>query len=320
MDNTVIKGRKVSFLGMGIMGSAMAFNLIAAGVDLRVWNRNQSRAVLAVLAKSGGIVCPDLKDCISDAELIFTCLGDEKDVLDRLTGEQDSVLAFAAKEALVVDFSTIGPEAARAINSKLGAGGVKFLDAPVTGGDVGAKNATLTIMIGGEEADFERALPFLNILGKNIRYCGPCGSGQALKLCNQILCAVNMISVCEAFTLADQLNLDRSLVVDVLSGGAGGSWALSNLGKRILQDDLKPAFSLRNMLKDLRLVFASLNLNDGELQGDSGSAADGGANEAVASLPGTALSARLFALVAGQSQSAADDFGTQSMIKAYLSE
>src|SRR5208283_4632414 len=108
----------------------------------------------------------------------------------------------------------------------------------------------------------DEAVPILNCLGKNICYCGPSGAGQALKLCNQILCAVNMISVCEALTLARSLNLDPGLVVDVLGGGAGGSWALTNLGKRILQNDLKPAFSLRNMLKDLRLVFDSIEMCD----------------------------------------------------------
>ena len=288
------------------MGSAMAFNLLAGGVGVKVWNRNQSRAVLADLSNAGAQVCALLKDCVSGADLIFTCLGDEKDVLIRLTAQEDSVLAFAPKGALVIDFSTIGPEAAREIAGKFGACGLRFLDAPVTGGDVGAKNGTLTIMVGGEKADFEQALPVLDLLGKNIRYCGASGSGQALKLCNQILCAVNMVSVCEAFTLAEKLGLDRSLVVDVLSAGAGGSWALTNLGKRILQDDLKPAFSLRNMLKDLRLVFASLNLDDGPA-------------EDAAELPGTALSARLFAVVAAENQSAPDDFGTQSMIKAYQS-
>jgi hypothetical protein len=224
----------------------------------------------------------------------------------------------------------------------------------VTGGDIGAKNATLTIMVGGGQSDFEEALPLLNILGKNIRYCGPSGAGQALKLCNQILCAVNMVSVCEALTLAQKLGLDRALVVDVLGGGAGGSWALSNLGKRILQEDLKPAFSLRNMLKDLRLVFASVGLDDK----DSGAPLVGSINDhgqksspdskpapkpdpkyipacelahasgnAPASahdpgqiLPGSALAAKLFAQVAGESAGAPDDFGTQAMIRAYAGE
>jgi 3-hydroxyisobutyrate dehydrogenase len=260
------------------------------------------------------MVVTDLADCLAGAEVIFTCLGDEKDVLSRLTGAEDSVRLLAEKGALVVDFSTIGPEAARSIEAGLAAAGLRFLDAPVTGGDVGAKNATLTIMVGGKQADFDCALPLLNILGKNIRYCGPSGAGQALKLCNQVLCAVNMMSVCEALTLAQKLALDPALVVDVLGTGAGGSWALTNLGKRILQEDLKPAFSLRNMLKDLRLVFASINLDDSD---EMSPAAARSISLSDRILPGSTLSAQLFARVAGQSATAPDDFGTQAMMRAY---
>jgi 3-hydroxyisobutyrate dehydrogenase len=291
---------------MGIMGSAMAFNLLKAGHPLSVWNRSQSRPVLAQLAAAGAKIAVDLKDCVQGAQVIFTCLGDELDVIERLALGPGSVLALGEKGALVVDFSTIGPDAAKTIGSKLTAAGLRFLDAPVTGGDVGAKNATLTIMVGGAEADYQEAMPLLACLGKNIRYCGPSGSGQALKLCNQILCAVNMVSVCEALTLAQTLGLDRSLVVDVLQTGAGGSWALANLGKRILQDELQPAFSLRNMLKDLRLVFASIDPQPGQE-----------VPSPTETLPGAALSARLFAQVAGESATAPDDFGTQAMIRAY---
>jgi len=301
--------QRVSFIGMGIMGSAMAFNLLKGGVDVKVWNRNQSRAVLPQLESAGAVVATDLADCLDGAAVVFTCLGDEDDVISRLTGASDSLLALrerCAQNCLVADFSTIGPKAAQTISSRFLPAGLSFLDAPVTGGDVGAKNGTLTIMVGGERKDFEQLLPLLNMMGKNIHFCGPSGSGQALKLCNQVLCAVNMVSVCESFNLAESLGLDPSLVVDVLQSGAGGSWALANLGKRILQDDLKPAFSLRNMLKDLRLVFESIDAGE---QGDI----------SPATLPGTQLSRELFARVARQSLEAPDQFGTQAMIRAYPS-
>jgi 3-hydroxyisobutyrate dehydrogenase len=291
---------------MGIMGSAMAFNLLKAGHNLTVWNRTQSRAVLAELAAAGASVATTVQQCVAEADIVFTCLGDEQDVISRLTGPQDSIAKHGKQGALIVDFSTIGPDAAVCIAESLRPGGMRFLDAPVTGGDVGARNATLTIMVGGEKDDFDQALPLLMYLGKYVRYCGPSGAGQALKLCNQILCAVNMVSVCEALTLAQSLGLDQALVVDVLGGGAGGSWALANLGKRILQDDLKPAFSLRNMLKDLRLVFASLEPEDGSRPTGTGE-----------TLPGTALAEELFARIASGSSTAPDDFGTQSMIMAY---
>jgi 3-hydroxyisobutyrate dehydrogenase len=134
-----------------------------------------------------------------------------------------------------------------------------FLDAPVSGGDVGARNASLTIMVGGEREVFERCLPALQSIGKNIHYCGPSGSGQALKLCNQILCAVNMLAVCESFKLAELLSIDPQLMIDVCATGAAGSWALSNLGTRIVQGDLGPGFMIKDMQKDLRLVRESLS-------------------------------------------------------------
>ena len=308
-------GLKISYLGMGIMGSAMAFNLLKHGHPVKVWNRNQNRPVLAELAAAGAVVETSLADCVRDATIIFTCLGDENDVYNRLVGDSESVMHLLASgksgtSPLIVDFSTIGPQMAIQIANELAAAGIRFLDAPVTGGDVGARNGTMTIMVGGAEPDFDQVLPWLECLGKNIKYCGKAGAGQALKLCNQVLCAVNMVAVSEALTLAADLDIAPELVVDVLQTGAGGSWALANLGKRILQEDLKPAFSIRNMLKDLRLVFASL-----ENEGQSGGAAV--RIDPDKHLPGTALATQLFKTVGQSAPEAMDDCGTQAMIRAY---
>lgn len=300
--------KKVAFLGMGIMGAAMAANL-ARVATVSVWNRSTGRPGLAIAEQAGATVCQHLKDCLDGAEIVFTCLGDECDVDLVLTGPA-GVGELAESGAVVVDFSTIGPKAARLVGEKLKAAGMSFLDAPVTGGDIGAREGTLTIMVGGEKEAFEAMAPYLEPLGKTIKYCGQSGSGQALKLANQTLCAVNLIGVCEAMKMAQELGLDHKLVVEVLEGGAGGSWSLSNLGRRIVKDDFAPGFGMQHMLKDLRLSFENL----------SGQGA----------YPGTELALSLFqqALAAAADEAALTDvepqqiatqlnLGTQAMIKAY---
>lgn len=295
---------KIAYLGLGLMGEAMAVNLARAGLSVTGWNRTAGKPAEAALLQAGGKFEKSLSDAVADADIIFTCLGDIGDVEEVVLGRAG--VSHAAKEgAIVADFSTIGPEAAKNIYEGLKAKQMHFLDAPVTGGDVGARNATLTIMVGGDEEPFQRTLFAFEKMGKTVKYCGPSGSGQALKLCNQILCAVNMISVCEAFQLAKSLGVDENLIVDVLSAGAGGSWALTNLGARIIKSDLKPGFALKHMLKDLRLVFENI---DG--QSDL--------------LPGTKMAQDLFKQVeqsarsrGGASGGAGDALGTQAMILAY---
>lgn len=296
---------KIAYLGLGLMGQAMAVNLARAGLNVTGWNRTAGKAGEAALLEAGGKFEKGLADAVADADIIFTCLGDIADVEEVVLG-QSGIAGSAKKGAVVADFSTIGPEAAKNIYEGLKAQQMHFLDAPVTGGDVGARNATLTIMVGGDEEPFKKALFAFEKMGKTIRHCGPSGSGQALKLCNQILCAVNMISVCEAFQLAKQLGVDENLIVGVLSAGAGGSWALTNLGPRIINSDLAPGFALKHMLKDLRLVFENI---DGKTE----------------LLPGTKMARDLFSAVeqsggakdGGASGGAGDRLGTQAMILAY---
>lgn len=288
---------KIAFLGLGLMGYAMAANLARAGLNVVGWNRTPGKAGEAALIEAGGSAARSLSDAVAGATLIFTCLGDVADVEQVLIGD-GGVSSHAAKGTVIADFSTIGPDAARRISKSLIEKEMYFLDAPVTGGDVGARNGTLTIMVGGDEKAFQLALPAMEKMGKTVKHCGPSGSGQALKLCNQILCAVNMISVCEAFQLANKLGVDESLIVDVLSGGAGGSWALTNLGPRIVKEDFEPGFALKHMLKDLRLVFENI---DGKSD----------------LLPGTKLAQDLFKKV-GEGDGGADGArGTQAMRLAY---
>jgi len=298
---------EISYLGMGIMGSAMAANLARAGFSVVVWNRTPGRSQTKTAVDAGCRLAQGIADAVKNAEIVFSCLSDVPDVEDVLSTASKNALP----NALFIDFSTIGPKCAKRMASKLAAQGQRFIDAPVTGGDVGAQNGTLTIMCGGSESDFQQAEPFLKAMGKNVRLCGPNGSGQSMKLCNQVLCAVNMIAVVEALVLADELGVSKQLVVELLQGGAGGSWALSSLGKRIVDQDLAPGFMLKHMLKDLRLIREAL----GE----------------TSSLPGVELAEELFqkALSANDNHAASDSkgatlsgdgassLGTQAMILAY---
>ncbi|HEY9679751.1 MAG TPA: NAD(P)-dependent oxidoreductase [Drouetiella sp.] len=253
---------KIAYLGLGIMGSAMTINLGKSGYAVVGWNRSMDRGGVYDVRLQDIKVVPDIADAVKDADVIFSCLGDVPDVKEVLLGP---VKQHAKENAIVVDTTTIGRAAAIELKEKLAESGIRFLDAPVTGGDVGAKQGTLTILVGGARADFDEVLPILNNIGRNIVYCGESGSGQAMKLCNQVLCAINMIAVSETFALADEMGIDKKLILDSLGSGAGASWALSNLGARIAKGDFAPGFTLEHMLKDLRLI--DENADDCQLPG-----------------------------------------------------
>jgi len=286
----------IAYIGMGIMGSAMAANLARAGHNVRVWNRSKNRETLKSAVDSGCTNSDTIRSTVQGSKIVFTCVSDVQD-LDEIITCEGGILSSAAPETLVIDTATIGPAAARTFAETLARKDIRFLDAPVTGGDVGARNATLTIMVGGSQKDFDEALPALNVIGKNVKYCGPTGSGQALKLCNQILCAINMIGITEALMLAKQFGLDENVVPEILGTGAGGSWALANLAPRIINDDFEPGFRIKDILKDLRLVHEN-------------STADGAGSE----LPGTALASERFEAAA---RAVGLDKGTQAMLKGY---
>ncbi|MBX9938659.1 MAG: NAD(P)-dependent oxidoreductase [Candidatus Obscuribacterales bacterium] len=289
-----MKTEKVAFLGMGIMGSAMAVNLLQ-GTPLSVWNRSPGKAAAAV--EAGAIEATSLAEAVGGADVVFSCLGDERDVESVLIGK-DGVLDNLDAGSIIVDFSTIGPESAGKIAAACRERRCHFLDAPVTGGDVGARNGTLTILVGGEESIFERVKPLLQYMGKTLFYCGGSGAGQTLKLANQVLCSVNLVAIVEAMKLAEGLGLSPRLVVEALGNGAGGSWALNNLGPRILAEDFKPAFSIRHMLKDLRLASEC-------------------AGESLNQLGGTVWAIERFKQVVQLEGEEGLDLGTQAMYKAY---
>lgn len=258
--------QKIGFLGLGIMGGSMAANIARSGRTVLGWNRTPGRAGVERAQEVGVQLVSSTIEAVADSDIVFLCLSDVPDLKDMLFGEH-GIAGSLRRGTVVIDTSTTGPECAREVYAKLREQGVHFLDAPVSGGDVGARNGTLTIMVGGDRGAFETALPVLEAIGKNIRLCGSAGAGQAVKLCNQVLCAVNMIGVCEAFRLAEEMNIDPQLVVDVCGTGAAGSWALSNLGPRILRNELGPGFMIEHMLKDLRLVEENFRETSDELPG-----------------------------------------------------
>jgi 3-hydroxyisobutyrate dehydrogenase len=280
----------VAFLGLGIMGASMARRLLAAGHKVTVYNRTASRCV--PLVEAGARQASTPAEAAAGAEAVVSIVTDSPDAEAVLLGPSGAMRG-AAKGTLFIDMSTIAPEAARRIAKAIEAAGGRFLDAPVTGGDVGAREGTLSILVGGDPGDLERARPLFEAMGKRITHCGPIGAGQTVKACNQILCALNMIGIVEALHLAASSGIDREVVVGALSAGAGGSWALEKLGPRIAKGDFAPGFMIKLLQKDLRIV-------------------QDVAARAGLPLEGTALAQRLYedSSVAGEG-----DLGTQAMYK-----
>ncbi|HEY2773415.1 MAG TPA: NAD(P)-dependent oxidoreductase [Candidatus Binatia bacterium] len=243
----------LAFLGLGTMGGPMAANLCRAGFTVHGWNRSDGRATAQEAFAAGATRAESIADAVGDAGAVALCVSDVGDVEQVLFGV-GGIADTCVSGTLVIDFSTIGPVAAREFSARLATAGIAFLDAPVTGGDVGARAATLTIMVGGDARNFEAAMPVFRAVGKFAKHCGPAGAGQAVKLCNQVLGALHMVALTEAIALARLQGIDPSLVVEVCSTGAAGSWALANLGPRVLARDFAPGFMVKHLLKDLRLV------------------------------------------------------------------
>lgn len=289
--------KQVAFLGLGLMGSSMAANLARHGYQVKAWNRTSDRPEIMVAKKSGVNIVDSIQAAVQEAEIVFSCVGDVPDVEEVLLGEA-GVINYAQPDTLIVDMSTIGTDAAKKIGQELQQQQLRFMDAPVSGGDTGAKNGTLTIMVGGSDVDFAECQPLLLAMGNNITLCGNIGSGQAVKMCNQILCSLYMVGICEAIQLAKQQGIDPNLIVEVCGTGAAGSWALSNLGEKIINDDYAPGFAIKHIVKDLRLV-QEINLTSGD------------------NLSGTELADRLFKKVQAMDNGQGKEQGTQAMIRAY---
>lgn len=242
---------KVGFIGLGIMGRGMTHNLLKAGYDVTVWNRTASRMDEFVAA--GATAASSPRAVAEACEIIMVCVSDTPDVQAVVLGD-DGVIHGVSEGKLVVDHSTISPQATVEIATALRAKGASMLDAPISGGSEGAAKGTLSIMVGGEAADFERAHPYMAAFGKTITHVGPQGAGQKVKLVNQILVVGTMLAVSEALVFAQAGDLDLDKTLQAVSGGAAGSWSLSNRGPQMVARDWRPGFTIDLQQKDLRLV------------------------------------------------------------------
>jgi 3-hydroxyisobutyrate dehydrogenase len=242
---------RVGFVGTGIMGAPMARNLLRAGFAVTVWNRTRPKA--NALVADGASVAETPAAVARASGATFSCVSDSPDVEAVALGP-DGIIEGATAGSIYIDCSTISPEVTRRAAAAMTARGVAMLDAPVSGGDVGAKAGTLAMMVGGDAEAFERCLPVLQAVGKTIVHVGPSGAGQVVKLCNQVAGGLNLLAMAEAILLARRAGVDPSKMLEVVSAGAAGSWMLSNLGPRAVAGDFAPGFMVDLMQKDLRLV------------------------------------------------------------------
>jgi len=242
---------KIGFIGLGIMGRGMTRNLLKAGFDVTVWNRTTSR--MDELGAEGAKTAQSPADLAAQCDILITCVSDTPDVEAVILGE-NGVIHGIKSGALVIDMSTISPQATREIAAQLAQKGAEMLDAPISGGSEGAAKGTLSIMVGGAAAQVERAMPIFQAMGKTITHIGDIGSGQLVKLVNQILVVGNMLAVSEALLFAQAGGLDLSKTLNAVAGGAAGSWMLSNRGSQAIVRDFRPGFTIDLQQKDLRLV------------------------------------------------------------------
>lgn len=270
------------------MGAPMARRLLRGGHHVRVYNRSPGKA--RALAADGAWVSDDPEKAAGGADTVFTMVTDTADVLDVI----ERIVPALRAGQLVIDMSTVAPSAARAIATRLADRGVDFIDAPVSGGEGGAIEGTLTIMVGGSLSAFGRAQPLLALLGKRITHMGACGAGQMTKLANQIAVALTLEATAEALTFAAQGGLDPARVLQAIGAGAAASWQLNNLGPKMLARDYRPGFFVKLLRKDLRLVAEA-------------------ARESAAALPGLPLAASMLNLAAALGH---DLDGTQAVAHA----
>jgi len=245
---------KIGFVGLGIMGRPMALNLRKAGHALWVYARRAES--MQPLSDAGATACSSPQDVAANADIIFICVSDTPDVEHVILGDQ-GLIHGVRKGSVVVDMSTISPVATRRFAEELAKRGAEMLDAPVSGGEVGAVNATLSIMAGGKPEVFARVQPYFEAMGKNIVLVGSNGAGQVAKACNQIVVAVTIQAVAEAMTFARKQGVDAGKVRDALMGGFAGSKILEVHGKRMLDNDFKPGFKTKLHQKDLKIVIDS---------------------------------------------------------------
>lgn len=284
--------KKVGFIGIGVMGKSMASHLMKAGYEVFVYNRTKEKAQSIVA--EGAQWKDTVKEVAKVAEVIITIVGYPKDVEEVYLGE-DGLLNNANEGTYFIDMTTSKPSLAVKIYEEAKKRGMHALDAPVSGGDIGAKEARLAIMVGGEEAAFQTVLPVLEKMGKNIILQGGAGAGQHTKMCNQIAIASGMIGVCEAIVYAEKAGLSPKTVLQTIETGAAGSWSLSNLAPRMIDGNFEPGFYVKHFIKDMTIALES-------------------AEEMGLLTPGLKLAKELYEKLA---EAGEENSGTQALYKLY---
>ena len=241
---------RVAFVGLGVMGGPMAGHLVDAGHEVTVWNRGAQKAATWGAEHPGATVAPTASAAAAAADLVLMCVGDDASVLEVLTGSE-GVLAGAARGALVVDHTTVAASTARSAAAACAANGVGFLDAPVSGGQAGAVNGTLTVMVGGEQAEYDRAEPVIAAYGAKCRLLGPVGAGQLAKMVNQICIAGVVQGLAEGLAFAQVTGQDIEAVFDTIGAGAAGSWQMANRHATMAAGEFEFGFAVEHMRKDL---------------------------------------------------------------------
>lgn len=240
---------KIAWIGTGVMGAPMARHIAEAGHDVRAYNRTYAKAkALEPDVKA----CETIADCVRDAEVVFTIVGYPKDVED----VYQEVFSHAGETTILIDMTTSSPTLAKKLALEARKHGMHMLDAPVTGGDVGARNAALSIMVGGDRETFDKVVPLLEQLGKTINYMGASGCGQHAKLANQAAIAGALSGAVEALVYAKHHGLDLENMLNVMVGGSAASWQAANNGPKMIQGDYEPGFFVKHFLKDLKLILS----------------------------------------------------------------
>jgi 3-hydroxyisobutyrate dehydrogenase len=250
--------KKIGFIGIGLMGKGMSLNLVKAGYPVTVWNRTESKTKPVV--ESGAMLAKSPKEVAEKSDVVISIVTGSDDVKEVLLGEEGAIHG-AKKGDIFIDMSTISPIATLEIAEKLSEKGAEMLDAPVSGGVIGANNGTLSIMVGGKEQVFNTCKPILEKMGSTITYIGGNGDGQVCKAVNQILVGVTMLGVAEALVFAAKAGVNVGKVHQAVAGGAAGSWQLSNNGARVLKGDMSPGFKIKDYLKDLGIIMETADVN-----------------------------------------------------------
>ena len=286
--------KKIGFIGLGVMGHSMAMHILDAGYSLFISNRTRSKG--KELEDKGAIWCESPKEVAAKVDILFTIVGYPKDVKEVYLGGE-GVIKGLHKGLICCDMTTTKPSLMLEISKEFKAHDVAFADAPVSGGDVGARNATLSFMVGADEDVFASLKPLFALMGKSITHCGSVGMGQQTKMCNQITIAGTMIGVSEALVYASKCGLNLEVMVNTISKGAAGCWTLDNLAPRVIKGDFNPGFMIEHFVKDMGIALEE-------------------AERMEIALPGLALAKQLYTALKGQDMGRC---GTQALVKAIQS-